>query len=73
MTAVLNLAKKLFPVLIFLALASCKREAITSQAKEETRAGKPTQPIPITPGLCNYNIDETVLLSAWTKIFEDEL
>jgi beta-glucanase (GH16 family) len=71
MVAAFTTYRLMLIVSLCLSCISCKREAVTSQAREENRAGKPTQPSPITPGICDNNINETAF-SGWTKIFDEE-
>jgi beta-glucanase (GH16 family) len=52
---------------------SCQREQSKSKPKiEETASARPAPPPPaVTHGICDHDLDETIL-TGWTKVFEDD-
>ena len=71
MTASAYLCRLLLPAILCTGFISCKREAVKSQAPVESRAGRPSQPAPVTPGICDNNINEAAFVG-WTKVFDDD-
>ena len=71
MIAAINFNRMLVPVFLSLFFISCQRESVKSQVPEENISARPPQPSPVVPGICNKDLDESVL-TGWTKIFEDD-
>jgi len=62
-----------FCAIVWVIAAGCKKNVEAGDKMvEEIATGKPTPPAPPVHGVCDYDINETAIITAgWTKSFED--
>lgn len=71
MIAAFKPTRLILPALVFIVCISCQRQSIKPQAPEQSISGRPSQPSPLVPGICDNDVNEATL-TGWSKIFEDD-